>query len=99
LQEFWMTGDNNGRWAGDANWPTDHALYAECAADVVRMLRSHPSLLLWCGGNELYPAAKSPAPDVAVALRDTVRRLDGTRPYLPSSMDNYTHTVGHALDW
>ena len=27
MQEFWMTGDNNGRWAGSYEWPTDHDVY------------------------------------------------------------------------
>ena len=24
MQEFWMSGDNNGRWGGDYEWPLDH---------------------------------------------------------------------------
>jgi hypothetical protein len=53
-----MTGDNNGRWAGDAAWPLDHALYEECAADSVRMLRNHPSLLLWCARGWAHPPCR-----------------------------------------
>ena len=37
----------------------DHDVYLACVKDVILMLRNHPSLLLWVGGNELYPAAKS----------------------------------------
>ena len=48
MQEFWMTGDNNGRWAGEWSWPEDHAAYLQCVADTVRMLRNHASLALWC---------------------------------------------------
>lgn len=49
MQEFWMTGDNNGRWAGSYQWPLDHSLYLSCAKDAILMLRNHPSLLFWCG--------------------------------------------------
>ena len=55
MQEFWMTGDNNGRWAGEYSWPLDHAVYLDNARDTVRALRGHASLLFWCGGNELDP--------------------------------------------
>ena len=26
-----MTGDNNGRWAGEYSWPLDHAVYLDNA--------------------------------------------------------------------
>lgn len=57
----------------------------------LQMLRNHASLLFWCGGNELFPETLSPPPKVAAALASMVKDLDGTRPYLPSSMSNYTH--------
>jgi hypothetical protein len=47
-------------------------------------------LLFWCGGNELYPASKSPPPDIEAALISLTSRLDPTRPYITSSMSNYT---------
>ena len=65
MHEFWMSGDNNGRWAGSYSDPLDHQLYLAAAADTVSRLRGHPSLLFWCGGNELYPAGSSPPPDIA----------------------------------
>ena len=85
-----MTGDNNGRWAGNFSWPDDHSLYTSAAEDVIRMLRRHPSLLFWCGGNELYPTTKNPAPDISRALVSLVRSLDPGRPYVSSSMSNQT---------
>ncbi|KAK3269096.1 hypothetical protein CYMTET_22440 [Cymbomonas tetramitiformis] len=85
-QEFWMTGDNNGRWGGSYSWPADHAVYLGCVRDTIRMVRNHPSLLLWGGGNELSPAERSPAPDIAAGIRGAVRELDPGRFYIPSSM-------------
>jgi len=36
--------------------PVDHATYIRCVEDTIRMLRNHPSLLLWCGGNTQRPS-------------------------------------------
>ena len=58
LKEFWMTGDNNGRWAGNYSWPDSHTLYMSHVRDAIRMLRIHPSLLFWNGCNECYPASR-----------------------------------------
>eukprot|EP00927_Polykrikos_kofoidii_P060270 TRINITY_DN55290_c0_g1_i1.p1 TRINITY_DN55290_c0_g1~~TRINITY_DN55290_c0_g1_i1.p1 ORF type:complete len:947 (+),score=85.97 TRINITY_DN55290_c0_g1_i1:64-2904(+) len=88
-QEFWMSGDNNGRWAGEYSWPDDHSLYLDNAKDVVSMLSYRPSLVLWCAGNELDPLSRNPSPDI----RDGLRQLfeaDG-RPYVLSSMTNFTN--------
>jgi len=92
--QFWMTGDNNGRWAGNYSWPDDHDRYLDCAADMIRMLRNHPSLLLYVGGNELYPAEFNPSPDIAKALPALVQGLDAGCIYVPSSMSNYTNFDG-----
>jgi mannosylglycoprotein endo-beta-mannosidase len=87
MQEFWMTGDNNGTWGnGNPTWPLDHQLYIACAADTVKRLRNHPSLCFWCGGNELNPTFQPPA-DIEAALTQTIMpTLDGTRLYVPSSL-------------
>ena len=82
-----MTGDNNGRWnsAKDPkanDWPLDHSLYLSCAADVMRMLRNHPSLLFWCGGNELLPPKNAAGWQLNLIdhkLRDMVSEIDGHR--------------------
>jgi len=64
-----------------------HYLHREAAA-VVPARTHHPSLLLWCGGNELdadgrpLDEARSPA---LAALRDAVARLDPDRSWLPTS--------------
>ena len=85
-----MTGDNNGRWnsAKDPkanDWPLDHSLYLSCAADVMRMLRNHPSLLFWCGGNELLPPKNAAGWQLNLIdhkLRDMVAHVDGHRFYV-----------------
>lgn len=41
----------------EASWPDDHSLFLECARDTVKLLRNHPSLALWVGGNEQIPPA------------------------------------------
>eukprot|EP00911_Craspedida_sp_UC1_P001301 UC1_evm1s980 len=93
-QEFWMTGDNNGRWAGNYSWPEDQDVYLDNVRDVVRALRNHPSLMVYVGGNELYPASQSPPPRLAAALPALVKELDPGRIYIASSMSNYTDFDG-----
>ncbi|GGF48047.1 glycoside hydrolase family 2 protein [Echinicola rosea] len=90
IQDFWMSGDCNGRWLDpkkkDDQWtrrqyPDDHGLFIESAADVVKMLRNHPSLAMWCGGNEITPPA-----DILKALKeDVLPQLDGTRWFIDYS--------------
>jgi hypothetical protein len=84
MQDFWNSGDCNGRWLDpkkkDDQWtrrkyPDDHQLFLASVVDQVKMLRNHPSLALWCGGNEITPPE-----DILVAMRDSIiPKLDGTR--------------------
>ncbi|MDQ2720166.1 MAG: glycosyl hydrolase [Bacteroidota bacterium] len=84
MQDFWNSGDCNGRWTDpmkkDDQWtrrkyPDDHQLFLASVVDQVKMLRNHPSLALWCGGNEITPPE-----DILVAMRDSIMpKLDGTR--------------------
>ena len=93
MQDFWVSGDCNGRWDDplkleDTNtrrlYPDDHRLFVESLEDQVKMLRNHPSLALWCGGNEIRPVK-----DVLDALRDTLLpELDGTRYLFEFSNDD-----------
>jgi hypothetical protein len=88
--------------AGSFDWPEDHGVYLDCAADMVRMLRPHPSLLFWNGGNELYPVEQQPpgtnpdpgSPAVQAALLEqleaVVRAEDPGRFWITSSMSNFT---------
>jgi beta-mannosidase len=58
------------------------------AAAVVPPRTHHPSLFVWCGGNELdldgVPLDEARSP-VLTALRDTLRTLDPGRAWLPTS--------------
>lgn len=93
-QEFWMTGDNNGRFAGEYDWPTDHVSYTKNVRDVVRRLRNHPSLAFFGSGNELHPTEKSPSKDIQKQIERYMILFDGTRPYVKSSMTE----VGDTFD-
>ena len=58
------------------------------AESFIPLKRNHPSLVLWCGGNELESLQKLPLNDeepVIAALRATVKRLDPDRLWLPCS--------------
>lgn len=89
MQDFWMTGDCNGRYGGSPSYPDDHALFLECAEDAIKMLQNHPSLCIWTGGNEVVPPS-----DINSALDSLISNLDGTRIYIPSSDDFGLHGHG-----
>jgi beta-mannosidase len=63
------------------------------ARAIVPTRRRHPSLALWCGGNELAGKQEGRSDDVPLgdahpvlaALRDVVRELDPGRAWLPTS--------------
>ncbi|MCO5581965.1 hypothetical protein L7F22_035854 [Adiantum nelumboides] len=83
-QEFWITGDNNGRGASppsNPEWPLDHRLFLDCAKDTIKLLRNFTSLALWVGGNEQHPAK-----DLNEGLMDFLR----LHPYfkLPAISEN-----------
>ncbi|KAJ0237721.1 Mannosylglycoprotein endo-beta-mannosidase [Hirschfeldia incana] len=101
-QEFWITGDVDGRGdpVSNPNGPLDHDLFLLCARDTVKLLRNHSSLALWVGGNEQVPPK-----DINEALKQDLRLhpyfttqllsdqdsdpsvyLDGTRVYIQGSM-------------
>jgi beta-mannosidase len=75
----------------DSTPSTDPAFVEALAADaraIVPLRRNHPSLAVWCGGNELEDAAgplddaRSPA---LAALHEVVAELDPDRAWLPTS--------------
>ena len=80
--DFWITGDCQGTWGkGSRDWPLEARVFLDNARQTVLRLRSHPSLFLWTAGNEGYPRREIYQP-----LRDDIlAKLDGTRPFLPSS--------------
>lgn len=69
-QEFWITGDCDGRGdpVSNPDGPLDHDLFLLCARDTVKLLRNHPSLALWVGGNEQIPPK-----DINAALKNDLR--------------------------
>lgn len=91
FQEFWMTGDNNGRWAGNYSWPLDYSSYLENVEDVVRRLRRHPSLLFYGGCNECFVPRNStwfpnPPAEIDNGIRFIISNFDPGRFYITSSM-------------
>ncbi|MBE2288224.1 MAG: glycosyl hydrolase [Chitinophagaceae bacterium] len=90
MQDLWMTGDCNGRWYDATKkddtttrrgYPDDHKLWLTSCADQVQLLRNHPSLALWCGGNEIRPPE-----DILCTLRDSLLpAMDGTRYFFEYS--------------
>ncbi|XP_076932383.1 mannosylglycoprotein endo-beta-mannosidase-like [Bidens hawaiensis] len=69
-QEFWITGDVDGRGdpVSNPDGPLDHELFLYCARDTVKLLRNHPSLALWVGGNE-----QTPPDDITKALTNDLK--------------------------
>ena len=90
FQDFWFSGDCNGRWVDpmkkEDQWtrrkyPDDHALSLISMADMIKMVRNHPSLAIWCGGNEIPPPT-----DILIPLQDSILpKLDGTRCFFKYS--------------
>lgn len=54
-------------------------------SQIVKRLRNHPSIVLWCGGNELDWLSKFGSEIFHKVLPQICRRLDPTRPYWISS--------------
>ncbi|MBS7564865.1 glycosyl hydrolase [Mucilaginibacter sp. Bleaf8] len=90
FQDFWISGDANGRWVdplkAEDQWtrrkyPDNHQLFLQSAADQIKLVRNHPSLAMWCGGNEITPPE-----DILLPLRDSIMpKLDGTRWFVDFS--------------
>ncbi|MGQ9621435.1 MAG: glycoside hydrolase family 2 protein, partial [Bacteroidales bacterium] len=78
--DFWITGDTQGEFKGSPDWPLDGEIFKKNVESTIYRIRNHPSLLVWTGGNEGH-ARK----ELYYAMRDSVIKLDGTRPFLPSS--------------
>jgi hypothetical protein len=103
-QDLWITGDCNGRWPDPKKaesqevrrlYPDDDSLFMRSVADQVKMLRNHPSLYLFCGGNE-FP----PRPEIDTLIRKTMSEQDGTRLYFSESTSSeiLTNRFGGTAD-
>lgn len=72
--DFWMSTE------GYNLEPNDEELFMNCATDVVRRFRNHPSIAVWCPRNEGY------APEtLEQGLAEMICQEDGTRHYHPNS--------------
>jgi len=104
-QDLWVTGDCNGRWLDPRKkesqqrrraYPDDHSLFITSLIDQIKMLRNHPSLYLWCGGNE-FP----PPDDINDKLaKEIFPKYDGTRFYVDESTSDsiLRNTIGGTGD-
>ena len=104
-QDLWISGDCNGEWSDPLKkesqlrrkaYPDNHDLFLESAIDQIKMLRNHPSLYLWCGGNETLPPA-----DILKSLKETIfPRYDKGRFFLEMSTSSVlmTNTIGGVGD-
>jgi mannosylglycoprotein endo-beta-mannosidase len=104
-QDLWISGDCNGEWydpfkkesqARRKAYPDNHDLFLESVIDQVKMLRNHPSLYLWCGGNETPPP-----PDIKEALeKEILPQFDSERFFLDYSTSPklMTNTIGGVGD-
>ncbi|HKJ47364.1 MAG TPA: beta galactosidase jelly roll domain-containing protein [Balneolales bacterium] len=79
-QDFWITGDTQGGFKGSSDWPLQGNVFIRNMKSTILRLRNHPSLLVWTGGNEGH--ARKVLYD---AMRNDVKNMDGTRPFIPSS--------------
>ncbi len=98
MQDLWITGDADGAWhdpkkkdsrARRRFYPDDHGLFLASAADQVKMLRNHPSLCFWDGGNEQAPPA-----DILRTLQNRIMpNLDPDRLFVShsTSLELYFH--------
>jgi mannosylglycoprotein endo-beta-mannosidase len=91
LSDLWMSGDNNGRWAGSYSWPLNHTLYLAATQDTFLLLRNHPSLIMYSGGNELYPTSKNPPPDILRGTKAALKNIDPDTFFIVSTMTNSSH--------
>ncbi|NJN99019.1 MAG: hypothetical protein HC875_35465, partial [Anaerolineales bacterium] len=78
-QEFPFACMFLGSYPSDPTYLT--LVETECGS-IVRQLRHHPSLALWCGGNEFSRARNQP---LLKTLAAVVARHDEVRPFIPVS--------------
>lgn len=92
--DFWITGDTQGEFKGSPDWPFEGEVFKKNVASTIYRIRNHPSLLVWTGGNEGHARE-----ELYNAMRDSIIKLDGTRPYIPSSSGFARLPQGWAGSW
>ncbi len=87
-QDFWLANP----WDGPI--PENNAMFLANARDLVKRIRNHASVGLYCGRNEGYP----PAP-LESGIRTILAELHPDLPYIPSSADDVVsgHGPYHTL--
>jgi beta-mannosidase len=84
-QEFILSSSSLDRKPSEDPAYINHVV--EEAESIIPRKRNHPSLVIWCGGNELEGLDKLPLDDdepVLSALKQTVEQLDPSRLWLPT---------------
>ena len=74
--DFWLANPLDGPD------PDDWELFLANAADKIRRVRSHPSVVFYCGRNEACPPKQ-----LDEGLKELTETLDGTRVYFPNSAE------------
>ncbi|MBN1780824.1 hypothetical protein JW948_06855 [bacterium] len=84
LNDFWGTFNNN------PELKPEKSLFYACSGDIIKKLRNHPGLVLWCGGNE------GPNQYESLIMHDLLPQYDpwGGRPYLRISNGDGLHGGG-----
>lgn len=92
--DFWVTGDTHGEFKGSTEWPLEPEIFVKNVTSTIYRIRNHASLLLWTGGNEGHIRK-----DVYERMRESVIKLDGTRPFIPSSSGFAKLPEGFSGSW
>jgi exo-1,4-beta-D-glucosaminidase len=92
--DFWVTGDTHGEFKGSTDWPLQPEIFEKNVINTIYRIRNHASLLLWTGGNEGHIRK-----DVYEKMRESVIKLDGTRPFIPSSSGYAKLPEGFSGSW
>ncbi len=90
LNDFWGTFKNT------PGYQPEISLFEKATIGIVKKYRNHPSLILWCGGNE------GPNPRESLIVNDILAKYDarGNRHYLTQSDGDGLHGGGpyHTLE-
>jgi beta-galactosidase/beta-glucuronidase len=92
--DFWITGDTQGEFKGSPDYPLEGNVFTKNVISTIYRIRNHPSLLVWTGGNEGH--ARKALYD---AMRSNIIKLDGTRPFIPSSSGFAKLPAGWDASW
>jgi len=92
--DFWITGDTQGEFKGSPDWPFEAEVFKKNVESTILRIRNHPSLLVWTGGNEGHARR-----ELYDFMRNSIIKLDGTRPFIPSSSGFAKLPEGWPASW